>query len=435
MTTATQMQIESKEINPCTVELTIKCSPEQVRSGYDKAFRRASKRVKVPGFRPGSAPKAVLKNYVDMGDVNRLAAENIVRDAYESAIQEQGLKPVGRPSISLEKLDEDSESCEFTAKVPLEAKVELGQYVGLEADQPDAAVTDEEVASQIQSLRERKATRKSIEHRGAQIGDFAVVGIVPEGEETGRNFMTVVGQTFPQLDQTLTGMAPEDAKAVDLTFPEEFQEKDWAGKPLKVQVTLRSLSAPELPELSEDFAKSYNAESVEELEAKIRTEMARAKSNWVQDYVNEQLLDALMKSSTIHVADTLWEDIAERRVNEIVEEAAKAGKTIDDVATEANMTPDQIKERFRNEAQVQVKRAVAIREIFVKEDMKLSQEDIGAQVAEIARENDMTLQAALQAMKKAGSLGELEFRAMFQKVMAFLTEKAHLSKLPAGGAQ
>jgi len=427
MTTTAEMQIQSQELNPCTVELTVTCAPEQVRTGYDKAYRRAAKRVKVPGFRPGTAPKGVARKYLNLEEVNRLAAENIVRDAYESAVKERDLAVHGRPAIEITKLDEEAEACEFKAKVPLEPKVELGIYEGLEAVRPDPAITDEELDQQIQSLRERKATRKSIEHRGAEIGDFAVVGILPDGEDKGRNFMTVVGQTFPQLDQLLTGMKSEDAKASDITFPEEFQEKDWAGKLMKVQVTLRSLSAPELPELTEEFAKEFNTESVDELRARIRDEMGRAKANWVQDYVNEQILDELLKNSTIYVPDTMWEDIAQRRVREIAEEAAKDGKTMEDVAAEANMTPEQILERFRSEAQVQVKRAVAIKEIFTKEGLKLSKEEVGEQVAQIARENSVSPQVAFQALKRSGNLGEVEFRAMFQKVMQFLTDKANLT--------
>ena len=432
MTASTAMQVESHEINPCTVELTVRCAPEQVRTGYEKAYRRAAKRVKVPGFRPGTAPKAILRNYVNADAVKDFAAQEIVSDAYQQAVKDQQLTPQSGPKIELIKLEEESGECEFKAKVPLEPKIELGDYNGLEAIQPGAEVTDQELEDQIQSLRERRATRKKVENRGAESGDLGVISIEPVGEEgKGASFMSVVGQTFPQLDQLLMGMKAEDAKLEDLTFPQDFQEKEWAGKPLKCQVTLRSLSAPELPELTEDFAKQFKTESVEELKARVRDEMSKAKKNWVQDYVNEQLLEELLKKSTIHVADNLWENIADQRMREIAEDAAKEGKTLQSVAETANMTVDQLRERFRHEALLQVKRAVAIKEIFKKEDMKLSKEEIGAQIEQLAHESGLSPQEAFRALKQSGNLGEVEFRAMFDRVLSLLREKGKLTPASA----
>jgi trigger factor len=422
------MQVDKEELNPCTVRLTVKCGPEQVRAGYDKAYKRASKFVRVPGFRPGTAPAAMVKKFANLEEINRMAVENIVRNAYEQAVKQTGLTPNGNPMVDIVKADEETGEFEFKAKVPLEPQVELSDYIGLTAVQPDPQVTDEEVEQQLTALRERKATRKSITNRGSEAGDFAVVGIKPDGSEgEGRNFMTVIGQTFPQLDQALTGMKVEDAKIVDLTFPEGFQEKDWAGKPMKCQVTLRSLSAPELPDLTEEFAKQFNTETVDQLKEAIRTGLTRAKAQWVKEYVNEQLLEQVINNSTINVADNLWETISAQRLQEMAEEAGKEGRTLADVASEANMTLEQLTDRMNHEALIQVKRAVAIREMFKKEGMKLEQADIRAQLEEVAREHDVTPQQAYQALRQSGNLGEVEFRAMFEKVMALLTEKANLT--------
>jgi len=421
------MKIESTEINPCTVELKVACSSDQVQTAYDKAYRKASKRVRVPGFRPGAAPKHLAKKYLNLEEVQRLAAEDMIRSAYTAAIKEKELKTSGQPRIEVTKIDEEGSEFEFTAKVPLEPVVELGAYKGLSITAPDEAVTDEELEEQLENIRKRRATRKAIEHRGAQSGDFAVVGIRAEGDDKDRRFMTVVGQTFPQLDQTLMGMESEDTKVADLTFPDNFQEKDWAGKPMKVDVTLRSLSAAEVPDLDEDFAKELNAESVEQLRESVRSQLTDAKKRMIDDYLNEQLLEELMKVSKIEVADTLWEGVAERRIHEIANDAQKENKTLEDVAAANNMSLEELSQKIGERAQAEVKHAVAIRRIFDDEKMKLDQADIRDQIVAIARENDMTPDDALRALRKSGSLAEVEFRAIYNRVLKFLRDEANVT--------
>lgn len=428
MSTPSAMKVETTELNSCTIEMKVACTSDQVQSAYDKAYRKAAKRVRVPGFRPGAAPKHLAKKYLNLEEVQRLAAEDMIRAAYTQAVKDNDLKPAGQPRIEVTKLDEQASEFEFTAKVPLEPKVELGEYKGLNITAPDEAVTDEELEEQLENIRKRRATRKAIEHRGAQDGDFAVVGIRAEGEDKDRRFMTVVGQTFPQLDQALTGMNSEDTKVVDLTFPDTFQEKDWAGKPMKVDVTLRSLSAAEVPDLDEDFAKELNAENVDQLKERVREQLAEAKKRMVRDYVNEQLLEEVMKGSTIEVSDTLWEGVAERRLSEIAQDAQKENKTLNDIAESNNMTLEELSEKIGERARAEVKHAVAIRKIFEAEGMKLEQSDMRDQVVEIAQENNVSPEEALRVLRRSGNLAEVEFRAIYNRVLDFLHENATVSK-------
>ena len=384
--------------------------------------------VESPLTDPGAAPKHLAKKYLNLEEVQRIAAEEMIRAAYTTAIKEKELTPVGQPRIEVTKLDEEASQFEFTAKVPLEPKVELGEYNGLNIAAPEEAVTDEELEEQLENIRKRRATRKAIENRGAQEGDFAVVGIRADGEDKDRRFMTVVGQTFPQLDQVLMGMNAEDTKVADLTFPENFQEKDWAGKPMKVDVTLRSLSAAEVPDLDEDFAKELNAESVEQLKEAVRAQLTDAKKRMVRDYINEQLLEEVMKGSNIEVSDTLWEGVAERRLNEIAEDAQKENKTLKDIAEANNMNLEELAEKIGERAKAEVKHAVAIRKIFDSEGMKLEQADLRDQIMEIAAENNISPDDALKALRRSGSLAEVEFRAIYNKVLDFLYENANVSQ-------
>lgn len=429
MSTTTEMQVSVEELNPCTVKLSVVCTPEQVKAGYAKAYREAAKRIKVPGFRPGSAPVAMVKQYANLQVVGEMAMEAVVADSYKEALKLKGIEAHSMPKVEVSKLSEDPPECEYVAKVPLPPKVELGEFENLTAKRPDVTVTDEEVEEQVRELQAGKAKRRSVEGRGAQNGDFAVVNIAADGQEPeGRNFMTVVGNTFPQLDQALQDLRLDDIKHVDLTFPEQFQEKDWAGKTLSCIVRLKSLSAPELPELTDEFAQQFSAESVEDLKSRIRAGIERAKFRMVENYVHEQLLTGLLEKSTVSVPDPMWEDVAEQRMREIAYDAERRGATLEELAQANDMTVEQLYERVKDEAQAEVKRAVLLTEVFQKAGLKIEPADMTAEVELMARDMNMTAQDALKAIRKARRLDEVQFRALRKKVLNLLVEKAKIER-------
>jgi trigger factor len=314
--------------------------------------------------------------------------------------------------------------------VPLQPVVELAEYKGLEAEQPPIEVRDEEVEAQIDDLRRKQGKREAVTHRGVQEGDVAVVNVKVEGEEgEGRNFMTIAGQTFPQMDEALHGMKAEELKSLTLTFPDNFQEKDWAGKKLKCQVTLRSVSAVHLPELDDAFAQSLSTESVDQLRNRMRELIGQAKMNMAHEYVVEQLLEQLLSKSTIHVPDTMWESVASRRIQELAQEQQQNGKTMEDYAKDQGMTVDELMEAWKGESKLHVQRAVMVREIFSREKMNLSNQELNRELQSMAREFEMAPGELLNVLKKNKAVDELHFRAIFRKVTEFLKENARLKEV------
>jgi trigger factor len=429
----TIMQITREELNPCTVKLSVVCDEKEVVEGFERAYKQIAKRVRVPGFRPGMAPKSIIEGMIQPEELYDAAADNIVRSVYKAAIQQEDLKPHSRPAIDLTTLDKDTSKCEFTIKVPLEPQVELGDYKGLVAKRPPTPVTDEEVEHQIEEMRRRKSTREAVTGRGVQEGDVAVVNIRVDGEEgDGRTFMTVAGQTFPQLDQALMGMEAEQMKSLDLTFPENFQEKDWAGKPLHSQVTLRSLNAVKLPELDDEFAQSYKVESVEDLKERLREQMTDSKLNMIREYVNEQLLEDLLSRSTVHVPDNMWESVAAQRMQDIAREQEERKLSLEEYAAQNGMTVQQLEEAQKNEAKIQVQRAVLVQRVFAAEKMTLTNTELNLELVMMAREFQMDPKALLNVLKKNEQIDELHFRATFRKVLQFLTENAEIAEVVEG---
>ncbi|MFQ3667477.1 MAG: trigger factor [Fimbriimonadaceae bacterium] len=423
------MIITREELNPCTIRLSITVDPEQVREGFEKAYRQLSKGVRVPGFRPGQAPKAIVEPMIPKDQLYDAAADIIVRRSFKEAIDSEALEPHpnSRPSVDLKALEEESGRCEFDVKVPLAPKVELAEYRGLSAQKPKVEVTEEDIDAQIEELRKSRSTREAVTDRGVEEGDVAVLNVRIDGEEgEGRNFMTVAGKTFPELDAALLGMRVEEVKSVELPFPANFQEKDWAGKTLKAVVTVRSLSAVQLPELDDTFAQSMRTGSVDELRQRVREVLTHARTSMSNEYVNHQLIENLVQKSTIHVPDTMWEDVANNKIRQVIEEQREKGKTLDQYAAEQGMTVDEFRASQEREAKMYIVRAVAVQEIYLREKMELTPADLNAELYEMAREYQLPPEEMFNLLKKNKATSELRFRAMDRKVLDFLRENANL---------
>lgn len=421
------MTVTREDLNPCTVKLSIVCEPAEVKEGFEKALKQISKTIRLPGFRPGHAPKAMVEPLINKQDLLSEAADQIVRKWGTKAIEQEELKPdpSQRPMVNLDKLEQEPPECEFSVTVGLPPIVDLGEYRGLPVEKPSMDVTDEEVEYQLDEIRRRRSTREAITDRGTAEGDVAVVNVKVDGEEgDGRTFMTVVGQTFPQLDQALIGMKVEEMKHAELSFPDNFQEKDWAGKTMPCTISINSLSAVKLPDLNEEFAKSLKTETVEELKVRMRDTIARAKEEMVREIVNERLLDALLERSTVHVPDTMWEALAARRLQETAEEVQRQGKTFEDYAKENGMTVEELAEKWRENARIHVKRALLIREVFVREKMNLTNQELNQELFAMAQEYEMQPDELLALLKKNNQIEELQFRGFARKVGNFLSENA-----------
>lgn len=426
------MQITREDLNPCTVKLGIVCAPEEVEEGFKKAFKVASKNVRIPGFRPGTAPRHLVESQVNPQAVQEVAAEEIIKATWKKAADQEKLEPFSSPSVELKKLDQAEKACEYDVKIPLKPVVELSEYKGLPANRPKIDVTDDEVEAQLDKMRQGKSKREKVTGRGAQEGDVAVLNIKGDKEEgDGRTFMIIVGQTFEGLDNLLRGMEAEDMKRGELEFPAHFQEKDWAEQKKDVLVTLRSLSSVATPELDDTFAKAHNTDNIGDLKNRLKEAILAMKKEQVDSLVNEQILDSLVHSSTIHVPDTMWESVAQQRIQDYARMLQEQNKTLEDLAKESGQSLDELAENISAESKLYVLRAQAIQEIFTKEDMKVSDEDLNLELGHMAREYEITPKELFEALQKNKSVQELVHRAINRKVMNFLNTHATVTEVDA----
>lgn len=432
------MKVSREDLNRATVLLTIECSADQVKAGFDKAVKKLGKKVRVPGFRPGMAPKKLVEEALNPQALFETAAQNIVEEAYSSAIEKEGVEPNGMPSIDITKFEREDPACEFTAKVPLKPIVELGEYKGLKAERVVVTVTDEEVEAQIEEMRRRGGEKKEITDRGVQEGDVAVVNIKVDKEEgDGRTFMIVAGQTFAGLDKAIAGMNPEDSKSVTLEFPESFQHKEWAGSKKKSTVSIKSISAVEMPELDDEFAQGFQAENVDDLKSKVKDAIESAKERSSEEMLRDNLLDLLLQSSEVEVAENTWEQVVNRRMQELEQEGQRVGKSLEEYIQANGMDVEEFTTNLTEEAKVNVRRAVIIDKIFQENKMEVTNEDVGLHMTQIAMENRVPRDKFEEFVKQYGPQlrEEVIFRTMANKVTDLLVEHAQITEVQEPGAE
>lgn len=429
------MQITREELNPRTVQLSVVCEPEEVKAGFDKATKQIVKQIRLPGFRPGHAPKALVEQYIDKKELLENAAENIITKAFKEAVKQEELEMDGnvRPQVNLTKLSETE--CEFTAKIGLPPVIKLGSLDGLVAERPSTAIQDQEVDQFLEEMRRRRQTREAVTDRGVQAGDIAVVNIKPDGEEgEGRTFMTIAGQTFPALDEALMGMKVEEFKHLELTFPATFQDKDWATKTFSATVSLNSVSAVRIPDLDDEFAQSMKTESVEDLRTRIKEGMEAARQDASMSIVIDQLLDEVVERSEVLVSDNTWEPIAEQRLAEDHKALAEQGKTLEDQVKENGMTVEELRENYRHKAKTEVLRAMVIREVFQQEDLKVEAKDLEDALMDMSNETGLEPKELWEELQKQRATQELHYRAIARKVREFLVSKAEIKEAVGAGA-
>ena len=425
------MQVTREDLNSCTVRLNVVCSAEQVTDAFDRALKAIAKEVRVPGFRPGHAPKQMVEKMVDERELYGRASDILIDRSFKVAMEMEKVQPdTGvRPSVELTDLDRTAKTAAYTAKVPLPPKIQLSEYKGLPASHPATEVTAEEVEFQINELRKKQGSREAITDRTAQDGDYGVVNIKLDGEAgEGKNFMVVLGQTFPTLDKALMGMSAEEMKHLELDFPGTFSEKAWAGKKFQAQVTLNSISAITLPDLDDTFAKSVKTESVDELKVRMRESIIAAKGQMVRDMLQDQLLENLRQSSKVEVSDNMWEALANQRLGEIQEQQREAGKSLEQYAQENGMTMEEFVKAWQDQAKVHVERAMVVREIFAKEKLQITNDELNNELFFMAQEFQVEAMELLEYMRKNDSLQELHFRSISRKVSNFLIEHAVITE-------
>lgn len=383
--------LSHEKVGPNRAELTVEVKGEPFRKAVDAAFQKNAKKIALPGFRRGKAPRAMIERAYGKGVFHDDAMNDLYPAAYSEAVKEAGIDPVD--SAEVEVLDLGDDGFTFKATVTTRPVPELGRYKGVEAAYEAREVTDEEIDKQLSELQDKYARVVTAEGRPAKDGDLATIdfegfvdGVAFEGGKGEAYPLPLGSNTFiPGFEGQIIGRSVGEEFDVNVTFPEEYGEKSLAGKSAVFKVKLGEIKERQLPELDDEFAKDISEfDTLEEYKADLRAKLAEQfKQNADSEFEN-RLMDAVVEEMTVEIPDCMIESRVEELVRDFASRLSQQGLKLEDFIRYTGESAEKFKESFRPQAVRQVKARLAMEAVAVKEKLEAAAEEIEAEYQKLA---------------------------------------------------
>lgn len=430
------MQISVESVNSIKKKLNFEIPADKVSAEVDKAYAEIRKHAAIKGFRKGKVPMSLIeKHYGDkMADD---VLKSLVQETYFKAVNEQGLNPVGYPVIESDQLKK-GEPFKYSATVEVFPDVELKQYTDLELVKEklelDAAVVD----ARLKEMQERMAQlAPAPEGHAAAMGDFvtfdfkgSVDGVPFEGGAA-EDFQLELGsgRFIPGFEDQMVGMTAGSAGTVKVTFPEAYGNSDLAGKPAEFEVNVKEIKVKELPELNDEFAKEFGEEfeTLDLLKAKLAELNQAQEEARIKNEMRERVIKALIEKNDLEVPEAL----VDRQVTMMLE-STKQRLASQRLSLEMmGMTDDSYKAQFRDVARDQVKGSLILDAIAEKEAIEPTEEEIAAQVAEIAVQTRQDAEKVAHLYQtNEGAKQNLMAQMREDKAVQFVIDRAKVTEVP-----
>ena len=411
-------------------KLTFEIEPAKIKEGLDTAFNRVKKTLNVPGFRKGKVPRQIFNKMFGEESLYQDALNAVLPEAYANAVAESNIKPVAQPEIDVESMEKDS-TWVLTAKVTVEPEVKLGQYKDLEVKARSTEVTDEEVDAEIKKLQEQQAELVLKEDQPAAEGDTVVIdfegkvdGVAFDGGK-GENYSLELGSnTFiPGFEDQLVGHKAGETVEVNVTFPEEYHAEDLKGKDAVFETTIHEVKTKELPELDDEFAKDVDEEvdTLVELKAKTRERLEEQKQNAAKEAIQEEVIDKAVENAEIgEIPGAMIEEDVHRQMDQYLAGLQQQGISADMYYKLTGSSEEDLHKQFESGAQKRVKTNLVLEAIVAAEDIKASEEEINAEIKELAAQYGMEEAAVRSAL----SDDMLNHDIAIRKVVKEMTDSA-----------
>ena len=432
------MKITVEKTSEVERKLSIEVPWDKYQEELDRQLGQIRKGSTLKGFRKGKAPMEMVRRIYSK-DASKDAVNALAGEAVRDALAEHELKPFGSPYLT-DINTEENKSVNMEAIVELEPTFDLADYSALELIKPGTEVNDDEVDKFLQNMRQNQADTVSIEEkRGLKDGDVAnidfagTMGGQPVEDLSGTDYMVHIGrsETVPGFEEQIVGMEADQKKEFDLTFPEDFFKPELAGQVVHFDLHLKDIRELQLPELDDEFAKDQGEfKGLEELKVAIRENMSRMKTSDSEKALRRNLTKRLVDDNVFEVPPSLADKELRRIVQEYGDNMVQSGLDNDKVR-EAILENE---EHLKKTAGETIRLLYIITQIAEKEDIEASEEDIRDVVTGMAARVGKPEEDLMEEYSKDGTLSEIGFNVVREKVFTLLLEKANIKEV-GGGAE
>jgi trigger factor len=402
------LQVEKLEKN--MAKLTIEATAEEFDIALEKAYQKNKNKMSIQGFRKGKAPRAMIEKMYGVGVFYEDAANFIIPDAYEKAAKESGLDIVAQPEIDVVQI-EKGKSFIFTAEVALKPEVTLGDYKGIEVEKANLEVTEEELTAELDKVREQNSRTVSVEDRAAKDGDMTVIdfegfvdGVAFEGGKGTDYPLTLGSHSFiDTFEDQLVGKNIGEEVEVNVTFPEEYQAKELAGKPAMFKVTIKEIKMKELPELDDDFAQDVSEfESLADYKEDLKKGIVEKKEKEAKNQKEEAVVKAIVENATMDIPDPMLDTQVRQMADEFAQRIQSQGLSVEQYFQFTGLDSKKFIESLRPQALARIQSRLVLEAVVKAENIVATEEDIEKEI------NDMAAMYQMEVDKLRELLGDNE---------------------------
>lgn len=393
------MSVKSCEkLEKSMVALTVEVSAGEFEAAVEKAYRKQRGSIRVPGFRPGKAPRKMIENMYGAGVFYEEAVNEALPDAYTAAVKEQELEVVGYPEVEL--LSVGKEGFSFKATVAVYPEVTLGQYKGVEAPKAEVSVTDEDVEGRIKEMADRNSRMVSVEDRAVAKGDIANIdfegfldGVPFDGGKSDSFDLEIgSGQFVPGFEDQVAGMSISEEKDINITFPEDYHA-DLAGKAVVFHVKVNAIKVKEIPALDDEFAKDVSEfDTLEELKKDVREKMLAEREEGAKRAFEDAAMAKVAAGIQADIPNAMIEEQARRFVDNFRMQLQSQGVPYEQYMKMTGMEEEKLMADAKAPAEGQVRMDLAIAAIVKAEGLEASDEDVEAEYSKMAGQYGMDVE-------------------------------------------
>jgi trigger factor len=414
-------------LSPTRAKLTVEVPFEELKPSLDAAYTKIAQQINVPGFRRGKVPPAIIDRQVGRGAVLNEAVNEVLPTKYMEALQENEIEPLAQPEIEVTKMDDEA-GLEFTAEVDVKPDFELPAYDGLEAQVEDAEVTDEDVDTQVEALRERFGTLVDVDREAAD-GDFVTIDLgaaqdgetVEGGEVAGMSYKVGRGGMIEGLDEALVGMKAADEKA----FSSELVGGDLVGQAVEVTVKVTAVQEQQLPDLDDEFAQlASEFDTVEELIADVRERLANGKRLEQAAAARDAVLEVLLEKVSVPLPESLVADELNARRQNVEQQLMYAGMTMEKYLEEEGQTQEEFEADLDRRVQDAIVAQFILDKVAKAEELGVDQQDLSQHLVARAQQSGQDPQEFANHMFEHNHIPDLVQEILRGKALATVVESA-----------
>ena len=389
------LQVEKLEKN--MAKLTIEVSVEDFEKAVESAYQKNKSKITLPGFRKGKAPRKMIEQMYGKEVFFEDAANEIIPEAYEKALEECEEEITSSPKIEVKQI-EAGKPFIFTAEVALKPEVTLGKYKGIKVDKIDVEVTDAEVDEAINKERENNARTITVEDRPVKDGDETVLdfegfvdGVAFEGGK-GENYPLTIGSGafIPGFEAALVGAKLNEEVDVNVTFPEDYQAAELAGKPAVFKCTVKEIKEKQLPELDDEFASEVSEfETVAEYREDVKKKLSEKKEADAKNAKEEAVINAIIEDAKMEIPEAMIETQQRQMVDDFAQRMQAQGLSMQQYMQFTGLTPAAMLEQVKPQALLKIQSRLVLEAVVAAEKMEATEEEFEEEVKVMAEAYQM----------------------------------------------